>query len=527
MHEILYLVSRRNLDDVHNEILRLGGAEPPGRRPGSWVLVQVGPRGDTTGNHARTRHRVAEEFQIRLVSTEKEAHEQLSHHYFRLVIIDHRSGAGDSITHFTGSVADQFLKNLHYQPDPELMYPLSRIIVLLDDDDQLAENTFCLGRYQIGGYITHPYKDNRLLKKARRIIGLASGVEGKRAICIGGGGVEGLLFEVGVLRALDAHMENFSVNEFDVYCGISAGAVVAALIGQGVHPVDLALSFEGKSAVLEPIGSGLVYDVAVKEILKRIGKLLISSISHWPFYGEILSDLIKAFPDGIFAGDRLLDYLQRHFQRPGFTDDFGQLKNELYIGATNQDTSEHVIFGEDGWRDVPISSAIRASCSIAPFFKPTEIKGTHFVDGQFTRTANFRQAAKVGSKLMIIIDPIVPILTSQPGYVRSKGGIFELIQGLKALIHNRFMYSLQNVKELYPDVDFIVFRPEAEDMRVMSGSPMKYAFRTEIIRLAYNCTVRKLYGHGDIIKKMFLKRGIRLRTDPLDAEGIVPRPRAA
>src|ERR671923_703493 len=58
--------------------------------------------------------------------------------------------------------------------------------------------------------------------------------QSKTALVLGGGGFTGAVYEIGALRALDLLSVNRSVNQFDVYVGTSAGALVAALTANGV-----------------------------------------------------------------------------------------------------------------------------------------------------------------------------------------------------------------------------------------------------------------------------------------------------
>src|SRR3990172_4361873 len=60
---------------------------------------------------------------------------------------------------------------------------------------------------------------------------------GKIALVLSGGGFPGWMYEVGCMTALDEFFEEgFSVNDFDIYVGTSAGAAVAALVANGVKP---------------------------------------------------------------------------------------------------------------------------------------------------------------------------------------------------------------------------------------------------------------------------------------------------
>ncbi len=48
---------------------------------------------------------------------------------------------------------------------------------------------------------------------------------------------------------------------------------------------------------------------------------------------------------------------------PSHGNDFRTLPSRLFIGATDQDRREHVLFGGEGFDDVPISRAVQASCA--------------------------------------------------------------------------------------------------------------------------------------------------------------------
>src|SRR5450830_261416 len=51
-----------------------------------------------------------------------------------------------------------------------------------------------------------------------------------------GGDVTGAIYEIGTLAALEDRLENVSINDFDVFVGVSAGAYISALLANGVTP---------------------------------------------------------------------------------------------------------------------------------------------------------------------------------------------------------------------------------------------------------------------------------------------------
>jgi NTE family protein len=61
----------------------------------------------------------------------------------------------------------------------------------------------------------------------------------KTALVLAGGGITGFFYEVGVLAALDDLAGGATSNDFDVYVGTSAGAVLAALLANGARPREI------------------------------------------------------------------------------------------------------------------------------------------------------------------------------------------------------------------------------------------------------------------------------------------------
>ena len=69
------------------------------------------------------------------------------------------------------------------------------------------------------------------------------------SLLLAGGGITGAMYEFGALQALDHFFAGtYSVNKFDIYVGTSAGAIVAALMANGVSPGEV-----GRSIILQCI----------------------------------------------------------------------------------------------------------------------------------------------------------------------------------------------------------------------------------------------------------------------------------
>ena len=107
---------------------------------------------------------------------------------------------------------------------------------------------------------------------------------------------------------------------------------------------------------------------------------------------------------------------------PGRTDDFRELERELYLTATDLDTCERVVFGADGWDDVPISTAVRASRALPMVYAPVEVGDRELIDGGIVSTTNLDIAVEAGAKLVVVINPLVPFVNDFAEHVATLRG---------------------------------------------------------------------------------------------------------
>src|ERR1700744_4117760 len=191
------------------------------------------------------------------------------------------------------------------------------------------------------------------------------GRRSKTALVLGGGGFTGGGYEIGALRAPDLLSVNKTINQFDVYVGTSAGSFVAAAVANGVTPEEM-MRVIGQQvptpfpdarvgALLKPnyrefATRGLMFPLRVANLLRTLGRDLrqVSAV-------DLVLGLAEALPTGLYSGEGIERYVRRILSDPDRTNDFRELACELYLAATDLDTCERVVFGSDGWQDVPIS----------------------------------------------------------------------------------------------------------------------------------------------------------------------------
>lgn len=399
--------------------------------------------------------------------------------------------------------------------DDEVGGPMGReqTWVIVSPDESGVRFGFEAGKARVAGVVEASLDDHEGFRRIWAKIESTTTRRrpGKVALCLAGGGIEGLLYELGALRALSYFLPDMSIGDVDVLCGVSAGAILGSFLANGLTPYEIARGMQLGEGRLDRIHKHELFDPNFKALAARA-----ASIAWDAFRGKhsLLSAAFRIPPAGLFSGDNLLRYLERQLEKPGMTDSFDRLRQQLLIGTTDLDTGEHVVFGKLGRMDVPISAAVRASTALTPFYAPMTIDGRDYVDGGFTRTTNMRAAVQAGATLVILIDPLVPLYSEQPGYVARKGAVFTAMQGLKTLIHARFDKAARTLREMYPHVSFHLFQPDGQLMKAMSGSPMKYFYRASIEELAFRDTLREIrMRRFDALRRDFRRHGIRF-VDP-------------
>jgi NTE family protein len=375
----------------------------------------------------------------------------------------------------------------------------------------------------------------------------------KTALVLGGGGFTGGVYEIGALRALDLLADGLSVNDFDVYVGTSAGAFIAALCASGVKPEEMMQAVTRESGPpFREISLRDLLQLNVTELAHRglllpthllsLGRKLVSQLGQASLM-DLVTGLAEALPPGLYTGAGIERYLRRVLSERGVKDDFKSCAHELYITATDLDTCERVIFGQDGLDHVPISTAVRASSALPMVYAPVRIDGRELVDGGIVSTTNLDVAVQAGAKLVIVINPIVPYRNDFADQVRTLRGTrskrisdmgFPKVgyQAFKLLAHRRLHNTVEHWRERYPGTDIVLIEPDESDRLMFETSIMNFASRVEIARHGFESVASHLSGAYETYREVFAKHGIEVsperlrRVAPLDGavalDGVLP-----
>ncbi len=403
----------------------------------------------------------------------------------------------------------------------------------------------------------------------------------KTALVLAGGAITGGTFKVGGLKALNDFLVNRKITDFDLYIGLSAGALLAAPLAGGIGPEEILKSLSGSSRhfrqlspmhmytpnwrefIERPVSylyrratylPGIVYDVArsypfIKdEIKKKFFNLvsqptysnledLLEPLAKVIYSSRVMPSLAEALPSGLFDNRPLEEYIRANMERNHLSNNFKVLKRlrkkGLYIVATVLDSAEREVFGYDEKNDVTISEAVWASTALPGFYKPVRLKGIDYVDGAVRRTANIDVAVAKGAELIICYNPFRPFnndlvleyLREEKRYVTkgkrlSQFGVFMILnQAVRSLFHTRLKFTLEHYSK-NPNFqgDIILIEPKADDSLFFEINPLAFWQRAKAAKCGFNSVRDSIERHYEPVSKILNAYGIEMSREQVDLD---------
>jgi predicted acylesterase/phospholipase RssA len=342
-----------------------------------------------------------------------------------------------------------------------------------------------------------------------------------------GGGVTGVFFHMGVLAALDDHL-SIKMTKMGSYVGVSAGSLVATMCAVGIEPQACVEAVMKDDRSFFYIKRKNIYRFSIfdwtAEILKFIWTffyIIYLKINRVPDAPSFFWGLKDAFPDGLFSMRYYEDWIKSFLQRQKVPKFFSEVKAPLYIPSFDLDSCERIVFGSEGHDHIPIYKAISASSSIPLFFKPVEIENRHYVDGGLGRMAHLDLAPQEGTKVIFLINPMVPIqndmskvkirtVFEDKGRIRDKGLTYVYDQTMRMELSLRVSAAIDHFKHRRPDVDVILIEPDQDDPTMFLFNPMEFESRKQVVEHAYDLTRRKLRENKEAWQKILDKNSVTL-----------------
>ncbi len=357
----------------------------------------------------------------------------------------------------------------------------------------------------------------------------------KTAVVLAGGGLTGLVYEIGALRAIDDLLIDQSVNEFDVYVGTSAGALVATGLANGLHPETMMQALAGSIPAIAPVMRRDIMRFNTGEIVRRGLGLPQMLVRGWLHYlrnakdmtlFDILWFMLEGLPSSFYDSQALAHYVAHLLQELNGSDDFTQLQKDLFLVATNLENGERAVFSRYEQSHVPISQAVAASSALPMMYKPVRLDGAEYVDGGLRGNASLDVAIEQGAKLVLCINPLVPYDNSQDAFipflgpdkgadnqrqhVSDKGLQAVANQVFRTFTHAGLHYHIKQLRRAHPDVDIILIEPRRDDYQMQFYNIMRFSARLTIARHGYESVTLGLAEDYQEYKEILARHGIRL-----------------
>lgn len=351
----------------------------------------------------------------------------------------------------------------------------------------------------------------------------------KTALVLAGGGLTGAVYEIGALRAIDDLLVDLDTSGFDIYVGTSAGAIVAALLANGIKPAEMMRGLDDHHPTIHGPRPRDLFSLNVREWTERatgLPRTLIGAARHYarhwrdmrPF--DAFLALGEALPTAFFHNYGLADYIRETLRSYGGSDRFTDLNHELYIIATDLDTGQRAVFGEGKLTDVPISMAVAASSAIPVLYRPVRINDHDYIDGGVRGMASLDVAIEHGAKLVVVVNSAVPLDNSQrtgipffnPNgrHLSDKGMAAVVAQVYRTLFHSGLVFQIKQMRRRHPDVTIILIEPDPTDSAMFFFNSMRYSARMTIAQHGYESVTVNLAQDYNLYKEILDHYGISI-----------------
>lgn len=347
---------------------------------------------------------------------------------------------------------------------------------------------------------------------------------GRTALVLAGGGVSGAVYEIGALRAIDELLVNRTVNDFDIYVGTSAGALVTSFLANGVSSVDLmrvvnashpiARFPEAKHLFRLNTGEMMRRSLGLPRRLLRTGADALVSRGRLSVLDMIFSGLGSALPSGIYDNRSYGEWMRDSLALTGCSNRFDQLQRELHIIATELDNGHRKVFGADT-PEVLISDAVAASSAVPIIYRPYRIAGKEYIDGGIRGNASLDVAIEQGAKLVVCINSLVPFNSAQQdaakGNLISARGLEAVsAQATRVMLHSGLKYQIKQLQRRHPDVDIILIEPKPDDTIMFFANIMRLQDRVKIAEHGFRSVSVDLAGDYESFKETLARYDIQI-----------------
>lgn len=327
----------------------------------------------------------------------------------------------------------------------------------------------------------------------------------KIALCLGGGGATGAMYQIGVLAALEDAVEGLEAHGFDYYVAASSGTSVAAALAGGrsiqriyraiLDPADDYFPLERKHLLKTDLGEWRRTIVSGASALRQGASSLVARVPTSPAaLWEELDRFNDSLPAGFFSLDGYERFLEDFFVRREVPNTFSSMPKVLRIVAHDLDSGEEVLFGSSGYDHLPITRACIASMALPPLFSPVRIGSRHYIDAGSAQVKHIDVAVECGADVVVVVNPMVPIAAQDvpTGHgprpsLRDKGMLWVLSQSMRIGVHKLMQEACARITN-EGRADVVLIEPEPTDAILFMHNPASFSARRAILEYAYRST---------------------------------------
>ncbi len=344
---------------------------------------------------------------------------------------------------------------------------------------------------------------------------------GRTALVLAGGGLSGAVYEIGALRAIDDLLIDRTVNDFDIYVGTSAGALVSTFIANGVSPEAMLKAIDGSNPDVEPLEPRHLFNLNYRDLSGWARTVPFKMINLWTksllnitqlTIFDLIWSISNTLPTGMYDGMGLERYVRQTLKQLGKSNAFSDLDRKLFVVATDLANGERQVFGPGYDDETPISLAVAASSALPLLYKPIRISGRDYTDGGLRGNASIDLAIEQGASLVVCINPLVPI-----GYGELDAGGLEpdldhvqsiVNQMLRISTHSGLEYHIKQIRRAHPEVDIILIEPSPKDRHLFASNLMGYSDRIVLGHRGFESATLDLAEDYSVYKQILGSHGI-------------------
>ena len=320
----------------------------------------------------------------------------------------------------------------------------------------------------------------------------------KLGLVLGGGGLVGMGYHAGAIKALDER--GVDTSRADVIVGTSAGSIIGSYLAAGWDPADFYAYAQGEHpdsrrdideqrdevrSIFTPL-----WHSRAERVRRSIGSFfaLASSRGYWQraSNGKVPgAPWRKAFPAGMYSTaetrQRLHEDLPQEWP-----------KEEVFICAVDLYTGERVAFGHPDAPPASFPDAVLASVAIPGVFPPVRIGDRQYVDGGAFSATSLDLAADAGCEAILCIAPLGYKID---GLLAARDPKLWGPMVLRSLFARALKREVHAARER--GIDVFVVRPWLTDLKSHGTNSMRQFDRAAFTEEVREATHRLLQVHED------------------------------